>query len=179
MTVTETPLGTFDSSTQSWTPSAGFAAELLNDPTHLGYKQGNGAFFPAATIAGLLTSPQGTVANPLPQATIAKPFTYVDVLNLLSTASQANVRALPELPRILDDINAANRQAVSVWAGLLIAGNAPPITQAEHDAIINLMNATEPDPSWPSTVPGPSRLQSLFDVGSVELRLITTVTGTA
>lgn len=169
-------LGNYDAPTGVWTPTPAFVSELQNDPAGLGYKNADGTFKSAAAIGKLLTDPFGTVANPTPQPTIAKPFTYTDVLGLLSAASQVNVRALPELSRVLDDINAQNRHAVTVWAGLLLAGSSPVITQAEHDAIVALMNATELDPSWPSTVPAASRLEQAFGVGAVASALITAVT---
>jgi hypothetical protein len=98
---------------------------------------------------------------------------------LLSANSLANVRALPELARVLDDINNQNRPAVTAWANMLLAGANPPITQAEHDAMVALVQATEPDPTWPATVPDASRLEKVFSVGVVQAGFIIAVTGIA
>lgn len=172
-------IGTYDPVSKTWTPDPAFTAELTNDPAALGYKSA-GAWKSAAAIGQLLTDPHGTVANPVTVAPqIPKPFVYTDVLGLLSAASQANIRALPELTRVLDDINAQNRHAVAVWANLCLAGTSPPILQSEHDAIVNLMNATIADPNWTATIPAPSRLEQVFGVGVVASGLITTVTGVA
>ena len=165
-----------------WVPDSAFTSELNNDPAAVGYKNADGTWKSAHEIGVLLTQPGALIPNPVAQPSIPKPFTYLDIFNLLSSASLANLRTLPELPRALDDINAMNRQAVATWFNLLLqapAGGTAPITQAEHDNIVALMNATELDPSWPAQVHDVSRVEKVFSVGSVPLALITAVTGVA
>lgn len=173
-------IGTFDGT--NWVPDSAFTTEITTDPAALGYKNANGTYKSAHDIGALLTQPGALIANPVAQPTISKPFTYLDIFNLLSPNSLANLRALPELPRALDDINSMNRQAVITWFNLLLqapTGGTAPITQTEHDNVIALMNATELDPSWQSQIHDVSRLEKVFSVGSVPLALITAVTGVA
>jgi hypothetical protein len=90
------------------------------------------------------------VANPLPQATVPKPYTATQLLGLLSAASIANLAAFPAIHDLFSDISAQNSANVEAASALLAA--AGKITSAEQSAIVAAVTATEPDPSWTSTV---------------------------
>lgn len=159
---------------------AALSNELNTDPTSLGYKNTDGTWKTATQIAVILTTPIGTVANPTPQANIPQPFTYADIKALLSDASLVNLKASSLLPRILDDINSDNRNVVIAWAQLLYNnGTSSTITLAEQNSIISLMQSTIADPNYSATVPGPCRIQTLFNVGAISEAQITSITGVA
>ena len=91
-----------------------------------------------------------TVPNPAPQPTVPKPFYVTDLVAHLDAETLASLRTLPSLPRVLDDINSNNRAGCNLWLNLLLASTD--ITQQQHDALAAVINATYPDPSWPSQV---------------------------
>ena len=99
------------------------------------------------------------VANPNPQQQVPKPFLVSDILGCVST-SMSKVVALASLPTIRDSIEANDRTACALWNNALLGGGD--ITQAEHDAIAAVLTATEADPTWTATVPGPTPKQTLF-----------------
>ncbi len=179
-TTTVLGTGTFDPGRNGpqwpwdWTPSPAFASDLNNDPANLGYKV-DGVFKSSAAIAALLTSPLGTVANPVAQPNVPKPFTIMDVAGAAPNTLKALADA--DLQPIADAINRQDSVGVQRWADILLLRSA--MSQAEHDAVYALVTATHPDPAWQATVPGPSRLEQVFSVGSVESSLIFQVTGVA
>lgn len=168
-------LGNYDSPTKTWTPTPEFVAHLQNDPNGCGFKNADGTWKPAATIALLLVSPRGSVANPVAQPTIPKPFTIAD---LVAAAPNAT-RTIPDadLEPIAARCRDNDRAGVKNWADVLLARSA--MSQAEHDAVVAVVEATEGDPSWQANVPGPSVLESTFGVGAVSAALISSVTGVA
>lgn len=91
-----------------------------------------------------------SVANPTPQPTVAKPYTYVDLLGHLSAGSIAKLVVLPSLPTIVDSINAGNLLACQRWIATLVAGAI--ITGDEATALGGVMAATEPDPAFPARI---------------------------
>ena len=90
------------------------------------------------------------VANPLPQATVPTPFTYGQLLGLLSAGSQANLEAFPAIHDLFAAILAQN--AADVVATVQLMQDASKITSAEATAITNAVNATGPDPNWTAQV---------------------------
>lgn len=91
------------------------------------------------------------VANPITSApTIAKPYTAAGLLGLLSQASIANLYAFPAIHDLFADITAQNTANVAAAASLLAA--AGKITSSEASALGAAVTATEPDPSWTSTL---------------------------
>lgn len=106
------------------------------------------------------------VANPLPQATVPKPYTANQLLGALSATSIANLAAFPAIHDLFSDIVAQRGANVLAAAALLAA--AGKITSAEESAIAAAVTATEPDPSWTSTVPWDAanlgRLADDFDI---------------
>lgn len=113
-----------------------------------------------AGAADLLNAP-ATAPNPAPRGQVPKPFGFADVMGLLSAASVVNVRALPTATVLIEKINAQDRPGVQHWVAAL---SAPPalITAAEGQAVLGVLAATEPDPSWPATVVGPSWARATF-----------------
>ncbi len=104
------------------------------------------------TDAAILTAANAaTIANPASQATVPKPFTLTQVLGVLSAASQANLKAFAGFAGLRDDVNANNVSACVVWAAYL-AGGAAIITSAEESAILAIVEATQPDPTYPAKI---------------------------
>ena len=101
-----------------------------------------------AAIAGLLNAT--SIANPLPQATVPKPFTVAQVFGLLSGASVANLKTVPYVPDIRDKVQANDIPGCVLYLNLLLAGSV--ITQAEHDLILAAVTATQPDPSYQAQI---------------------------
>lgn len=92
------------------------------------------------------------VANPVTtQPTIPKPYTFADVMGCLSAASVVNIRSLPTSTALITAINARDSVSITNWLGALQAGT-PLITSAEATAVLAVVNATEPDPSWTAQV---------------------------
>jgi hypothetical protein len=137
---------------------ADLIAELKDDPNELGYKS-DGAFRPTTEIALLLVSPSTPVKNPTPQPTIPEPLSSLAFMTLLSPASLKNLRNLPSLPRVLDDISAQDRMSVGGWIQFL--ATVGDITADEAKTLTGALTATILDPSWPATIPGPCRLLTL------------------
>ena len=71
-------------------------------------------------------------------------------MGVLSSASIGNVKALPYLPAIVDDVNNGNLAACARWLALFVATSV--VTEAEATAIQGVMTATELDPSWQSQI---------------------------
>jgi hypothetical protein len=105
----------------------------------------------------------------------ARPVTLTvsGLLALLSPASQANLKALPYLPTVRDDINNQDRAAVALWAGFFAQNGV--ITADEAQAIEGALAATE---AGPSTF-GPTPFQALFPGVSFDMPDGSNVQGTA
>lgn len=156
-----------------WTPSSILLDELTNDPVNLGYKNTDGSWKTASQIGALLTSPIGTVTNPVTVTTLPKPVTIQDLV-----ASAPNtIKALPDadLEPIAARVRAGDRDGIQRWADVLLLRSA--MSQTEHDAVTALLAQTITDPNYQATVPGPSRLETLSGEGAIDHGLIKAVTG--
>jgi hypothetical protein len=92
-----------------------------------------------------------TQANPVAQPTIPKPFTYDDIIGAVSSINQINVAALASaIPSFLEDVDANNVPRLVRWGKILRARNL--LTVADMTALGAVVNATQPDPAWPSVV---------------------------
>ena len=65
-------------------------------------------------------------------------------------ASLPKLMAVAFLPDVRDKIAANDPVGTNLYAGLLLGGGT--IGQAEHDAIVAIVNATQADPSWPAQI---------------------------
>jgi hypothetical protein len=92
-----------------------------------------------------------TVANPTQRATVAKPFALAALLGALSGASQANLNSVPGQAQLIQDIRANDAASCLNWVAFL-SGTAK-ITAQEAAALAAIVQATEPDPAWTSTLP--------------------------
>lgn len=90
------------------------------------------------------------VANPVAQATVAKPFTLTSLLGALSSASQANLNSVPGQQQLILDIRANDIAACEGWIEFLAA--TAKITTAEAGSLQAIVTATELDPSWQAKV---------------------------
>lgn len=102
-----------------------------------------------ATIASNLNAP--SVANPTPQPTAPKLYSFADVMGCLGAASIANVRALPTATALVTAINARDTVSILNWLAALQAGT-PLITPSEAAAVQAVITATQPDPAWAAQV---------------------------
>ncbi len=91
-----------------------------------------------------------SVANPVQQATVPKPYTATGLLGVLSTQSQGNLVVFPAIHDLLVDIQ--TQDSANVLAAVSLLAATGKITSAEATAIQSAVTATEPDPSWTSTV---------------------------
>jgi hypothetical protein len=101
-----------------------------------------------ASIAASLDAP--TIANPAPRPTVPVALTVSGVLGALSAESKAKLHTVAFVPAIRDAINAQDRAACGLWAQILMDGGV--ITPAEGQALMGLLSATQPDPSWPAEI---------------------------
>ncbi len=107
-----------------------------------------------------------TIDNPVSATTIGKPYTFADLLAVLSDGSTAKLVALPSLPAILDAVNAGEMVVISRWVGLLIKGAV--ITSDEATAMTAIMADTETDPSWPTQISwAESNIGRLLDINDI------------
>lgn len=125
------------------------------------YVAANPSLTTAQAIFEATTAPTA-VSNPVAVAPqIPKAFGPTDVLGLVSPASLAKIKTEVTMP--LSDLNrsimAQDRPTIGSAAQLYLAFGD--ITQAEHDAILGVLTATVPDPSWtPTVLAGPSWQQT-------------------
>jgi hypothetical protein len=101
----------------------------------------------AAIAAALNTA---TLANPIPAATVAKPFSVRDMMSSLDAAALGKIYNLPSLPRLLDDIEAGDLVRLENWLALLQAGGT--LTAAQAATLSGMIHATMPDPSWSAQI---------------------------
>jgi len=116
-----------------------------------------------ATLAGVWSNTDAqiraamattTQANPVSQPTVAKPFTYDDIIAAVSSANQINVANLASaIPSFLEDVDAQDIPRLARWGKILKARGL--LTAADLSALNTLVNTTWPDPSWPA--PGAPR----------------------
>lgn len=108
-----------------------------------------------------------TVANPVPVApTVPKPFVTADLMGTLDAAALTNIRNLPSLARLLDDIAAQLPGPLDNWINLM--GATGTVTPAQAAALSGIVHATEPDPSWAAQVPWPlPNLGRLVDAADI------------
>ena len=108
-------------------------------------------------------SPEGTVANPTAQGTIAGPLTMAGIMTLLSDAnnnSAVKLAAWTNLGLVKDAVDLKDRASLLLWTAVLPGVGL--ISSAEATAIHNYILATIPDPIWTATVPGPTPKARLF-----------------
>ena len=68
------------------------------------------------------------------------------IFGLVASAHRARIAAVPSMTDLRDKIQANDRPACALYANLLLDAQA--IDQGEHDAILAVLAATEPDPSY-------------------------------
>lgn len=112
-----------------------------------------------AEVLTMLNTPS-VIANPTPQPTITTPFTVAQAFGLLSEASVGNLDNVGYVPDIRDQISANNVLRCLEYVAILGAGAK--ITPTEATALTTMITATEPDPTWPATIAGPTPFQDLF-----------------
>jgi hypothetical protein len=113
------------------------------------------------TIAASLNTP--SVANPVPVApTVLKPFATADLMGKVvlpagdPNAGQPDAVALskiydrPAVVAFRDDCVKQDRSAVGAW--LQLAFLSGDISQAQYAAMVGVIQATQPDPSWAAQI---------------------------
>jgi hypothetical protein len=91
------------------------------------------------------------VPNPTPPPMVPKPITVAALMGSLSVPSRQNVKALPGLPRVLEQIEAQDRTAVHLWVQLL--GSTGDITQDEVTTCVAELERTVVDPAHAEVLP--------------------------
>lgn len=91
-----------------------------------------------------------TTANPAPRPVVPTPYTYDDLLAVISDATAARLIALPSLPAIVEAVNSGDLAACARWISSLVRGGV--VTIEEAAAIQAVVAAVEPDPAWPPLV---------------------------
>lgn len=121
----------------------------------------------ASEAAKILNTPSASVET----IQKPKPFTRQDILGKLSYASRRKVMTLAIATKIIDAINAVDRQAIGEYADSLRGDpNGPDdgeITQAEFTAIVGVLVATEPHNR---TTYGQTPFQTLFGSARFEVK---------
>jgi hypothetical protein len=126
-------------------------AELLPD-----------GYLPSGAIENLLASPVGTVANPVAQAQIKRPFTAADLMGQVSPVNRVKIMQAGLIGPIQHCIDIEDTAGILSLSQLAVDGAA--MTADEQTAVAAVVNATIGDPSWTATVPGPSDLFTNFGV---------------
>lgn len=101
-----------------------------------------------AAIVAALNAP--SVANPVPQPTIPTPFTIGEIFGMASAPSLVKLAAVPFLPDVRNLILANDRSGCAIYTNLFLVSGT--ILQSEHDAIMGVLAATQPDPSWAAQI---------------------------
>jgi len=129
-------------------------AEVDADPTSMGYHNPDGSLTLVSEVIRLLLL-RPMVPNPNPQQQTLVPLDLNTLLGLLPMAELANVpdMTLAEMKQAVLD---QDRAALTRWGTIELAKGR--ITQPTFDAIAAKLAETEPDPSWPATVPGQRRI---------------------
>jgi hypothetical protein len=128
------------------------------------YHNPDGSLKSTLDIGTLLTQPQ-PVPNPAPVAKVPKRLDVGTFLSLLSSASKKNLTGSPYAQTIADYVTAQDRAGLGLWIQLAVVSGW--ITAEEAAALQAALAATEDDPGWTPTVAGPSRLEQVCGVGSV------------
>lgn len=106
-------------------------------------------------IAVALNAATAPVPNPAPQPQRTVPITYEQLLGALDAADVLKLH----LNNVAGPLEAAINEGNYVRAKSVYRGLATTLTTASKAAVQALLaqtDSTEPDPSWPATVPGPS-----------------------
>lgn len=125
-------------------------------------------------IENLLVGQQ-LIANPQPQGTIPKPWTAMQLLGVVSAATQGNLAGHNLIAEV--QVCAMSQDAAGILALAQLAVNVGAMTPAEQTAVQAIVTATQPDPAWPAQVQGPSDLQNNFGVASLPPANITYTNG--
>jgi len=110
-----------------------------------------------------ISTPEGTVANPAPQGQVPVTMTAANLMSQLNDPtnnSAAKVGQWPNLASFLVDVKTQNHAGIPIWAKVLAANGS--ITPTEMNQVIAFASSTVTDPSWSSTVPGPTPTARLF-----------------
>ncbi len=98
------------------------------------------------------------IANPVAPSLVPKPFLAVDLITAIAEGHRSDIK--PFLGDVAPYIASQNRNGIRMWSGALKLVLV--LDQADVTAIFAVLDATQPDPSWPALVPGPSRRDLLF-----------------
>lgn len=116
-----------------------------------GFAAGLSGGWAANTDAAIVAAANAaTVDNPAPQGTVPKPYTFGDLVGQLDATAAANLCGMAGLDTLIAQINSSDATAAARWVGLLeLAGKIAP---AQGSAMLAIVRATEPDPSWPPRI---------------------------
>lgn len=133
-----------------------FVAEFDTDPKGLGYKNGDN-YKSTKELCNLLGKPQ-SIPNPTPQPQVLKPFTLQELLGLISDESLA-LMDVDAVIRISDLVDSQDRTKLGLWVQMGLVKKW--LTQNESTLLTNRLSQTYPDPTYSSTILGPSRQDEL------------------
>lgn len=125
-------------------------------------------YLPTDQLGFALGASVGTVPNPFPQPTVSKPLTIAGVRSI-TPQTLGTLAAAPDymiqLEVVAARIRVGDNAGLAAWGDTLLLLSKMP--QAEHDSLTALCSATQLDPNWSPTVPGPSDMQTQFGVHTV------------
>jgi len=108
----------------------------------------------------LLHAGEGTIPNPQPQPSISAPVTLAALLPILSGVSQIKVASFVNFNFVLREIETGSRNGISIWVRVLEGLTL--VTPAEAAALAAYLTTPILDPSWSTTIPGPTPKSRLF-----------------
>lgn len=113
---------------------------------------------------------QPPVDNPQAQGQTPKRLGMLDVFNAIATAAPADLAKAGAIPSWMVDraelsMQANDRLGMANW--LVSIGAVAGLSPESVAALSALLTATEPDPTWTATVPGPARWQAAGLAGPV------------
>ncbi len=100
------------------------------------------------TIAANLNAP--TVANPVSQATVSKPFGPADLIGCLDAATLSKLTGKPTIVAIVQAALVQDRPTLTALVALGVA--AGDLTTTQQSAIDAVLAASIPDPSWQAQI---------------------------
>lgn len=89
-----------------------------------------------------------TIPNPEPQGQVLPTLTIEGLVGILSPASTGNLWNSPNAREVRDAVRAQDRPGFMAWVSIALAGGA--ITEQEYANLAAAVQATIPDPNWPS-----------------------------
>lgn len=151
--------------------------ELQSDPAGMGYADAGApdGYKPTKALTGLLGEKR-YVANPDPAPQVIAP---VDKSSLLSALSESAIQAIPDtaFAAIVSDLDDDDRDGAKRW--IKIALTKGWLSQAEHNALVGALEATQDDPDHPAEIPDGQtpRVIALWDEAGVTAEQVDRVLG--